>query len=284
MVAQIDIRPSPIAGKWYPADANKLARQVDGYINAAQVAPFEDDIVAIIVPHAGHIYSGPVAGYAFAALRGLEPALVCVVSPMHYNYPQALITTAHQAYATPLGQVMVDREAQEKLNEQLKQKLGYGLAFIKNDPEHSLEIELPFLQRVFPTGFQLLPVMVRDQSPQVTLALGEALAVTIMGTNAVLVASTDLSHFYTQAVAEKLDAVMLAQMEAFDPEGVLKTEQEGRGFACGHGAVAAVLQAAKSLGADQVKILHYATSGDVSGDYEQVVGYGAAAVIRKRAG
>jgi len=284
MVAQIDVRPSPIAGKWYPANAQLLARQVDEYINAASVTPPDAAVVAVVAPHAGHIYSGPVAGYAFAALRGLAPALVAVVSPMHHYYAQELLTTAHQAYATPLGQVMVDGKAQQQLSECLKQKLGYGLSYVKNDPEHSLEIELPFLQRVFPGGFQLLPVMLRDQSPQVTRALGQALAETLAGTNALLVASTDLSHFYTQAEARQLDAEMLAQIEAFDPDGVLKAEQDGRGFACGHGAVAAVLWAAKDLGADEVKILHYATSGDVSGDYEQVVGYGAAIVTRKRTG
>jgi AmmeMemoRadiSam system protein B len=126
--------------------------------------------------------------------------------------------------------------------------------------------------------------MLRDQSPQVTRALGQALAETLAGTNALLVASTDLSHFYTQAEARQLDAEMLAHIEAFDPDGVLKAEQDGRGFACGHGAVAAVLWAAKDLGADEVKILHYATSADVSGDYEQVVGYGAAIITRKRTG
>ncbi len=140
------------------------------------------------------------------------------------------------------------------------------------------------MQRVFPGGFQLLPVMLRDQSPSVAQALGQALAETLSGMNAILVASTDLSHFYTQAEAKLLDAEMLAQIAAFDPAGVLKAEQDGRGFACGHGAVAAVLWAAQNLGADEVKILHHATSGDVSGDYEQVVGYGAAIITRKRTG
>jgi hypothetical protein len=284
MVAQFDIRPSPIAGKWYPANAQVLARQVDEYINAASINPPDADVVAVVAPHAGHIYSGPVAGYAFAALRGLKPDLVCIISPMHHLYPQALLTTAHQAYATPLGQVLVDGAAQERLSERLKLTLGYGLSYIKHDPEHSLEIELPFLQRVFTGGFHLLPVMLRDQSPHVAKALGQALGEVLAGANALLVASTDLSHFYTQEEARLLDTVMLERMAAFDPAGVLQAEQEGRGFACGHGAVAAVLWAAKALGADEVKVLHYATSGDVSGDYEQVVGYGAAVITRKRTG
>ena len=284
MNTRLDVRPSPIAGKWYPGDPRLLAEQVDNYLNSAQLPPLDNQVVAVVAPHAGHTYSGRVAGYAFAALRSLEPALVAVVSPMHYPYAQALLSTAHQAYATPLGEVLVDHQAQEKLSQGLKERLGYGLAYIKNDPEHSLEIELPFLQRVFVKGFQLLPVMVRDQSGRVAQALGQALAETLIDARAVLVASTDLSHFYPQETAKKLDATVLAQIEAFDPAGVLRVEAEGLGFACGHGAVAAVLWAARSLGADEVKILHYATSGDVSGDYDQVVGYGAAVITRKQPG
>jgi AmmeMemoRadiSam system protein B len=138
------------------------------------------------------------------------------------------------------------------------------------------------LQRALSGPFQLLPVMLREQSEIVAKELGSAIAETIAGQNAILIASTDLSHFYTQKVANALDAVILQQIEAFNPDGVLRAEAEGRGFACGHGALAAVLWAAKHLGADRAKILHYATSGDVTGDYDQVVGYGAAVITRPK--
>ena len=163
----------------------------------------------------------------------------------------------------------------------LEQELGYGLARVKRDREHSLEIELPFLQRVLEKEFQLLPVMVREQSHRATRLLGQCLAKALTGRNALLVASTDLSHFYPLKIANQLDAEMLRCIESFDPDAVINAEEEGRGFACGRGALAAVLWAAKELGANKVKILKHATSGDITGDTSQVVGYGAAVVLRQ---
>jgi hypothetical protein len=234
-----------------------------------------------MVPHAGHMYSGPVAGYAFSALRGLAPELVAVVSPMHYPYYQALLTSAHTHYATPLGQIQVDREAVKTLDEHLQAELGKGLAYIKNDREHSLEIELPFLQRSLKSAFELLPVMVLEQTVPVAQVLGSALAKTLAGRQALLVASTDLSHFYDQNTANMLDAEVLRCVEAFDPESIIQVEEDGKGFACGRGALAAVMWAAKELGANHVQVLQHATSGDVTGDFDRVVGYGAAVFTRK---
>jgi hypothetical protein len=235
-----------------------------------------------MAPHAGHIYSGSVAGYAFAALRGLRPETVAVVSPMHYPYAEPLLTTAHTAYTTPLGEIPVDREAVGNLDRALRERLNINLARVAHDPEHSLEIELPFLQRVVPGSFRLLPLMVREQSTRVVRGLGEELASVLSGFPSFLVASTDLSHFYPQRVAKTLDEEVLRRVADFDPQGVLDAEQEGVGFACGRGALAAVMWAAQALGADRAQVLHYATSGDVTGDYTQVVGYGAAVFTRSR--
>jgi AmmeMemoRadiSam system protein B len=281
-----DIRPSPLAGQWYPADPQRLARQVDGYIAQARLPALDGEVIAIVTPHAGHVYSGPVAGYAFAAVRELPVDLVAVVSPMHYPYTERLLTSAHRAYETPLGVVPIDAEALAHLDGYLREALGFGLSPVAYDQEHSLEIELPFLQRTLPQPFALLPVMVRDQGKSTMRDLGRALArlVTeaedLRGRRLLLVASTDLSHFYKQSDANALDREMLRQVEAFSPEGVLRVEDEGRGFACGHGALAAVLWAAQALGADRTQVLYYATSGDVTGDYSRVVGYGAAAILR----
>ena len=279
MATTLDVRPSPIAGQWYPADPRRLANSVDHFIQEAKLPAIEGQVVAVMTPHAGHRYSGPVAGYAFAALRGLQPELVAVVSPMHYLAAPALLTTAHAAYETPLGVIPVDQEAMRLLEKALGDT-GLGLAPVRNDPEHSLEIELPFLQRALGAEFRLLPVMVRDPSPEVAQALGKALAKVLAGRTSLLVASTDLSHFYPQPIAKELDTELLRRVAAFDPRGVLQAEEEGKGFACGRGALAAVLWAAKELGANHVQILHYATSGDVTGDYSQVVGYGSAVVTR----
>jgi len=286
MKEKLDIRPSPIAGQWYSGDSARLASQVDKYIEDARLPELSGEVVAVMAPHAGFLYSGPVAGYAFAAVDGLTPDVVVVISPMHYPYYEPLITSAHQAYATPLGNIPVQREAINILDEYLKSELGFGLAPVYRDTEHSLEIELPFLQRALSKSFSLVPIMMRDQNIPVARGLGKSVARLIstdlvnLTQSAILVASTDLSHFYSQEEAKSLDMEVLQQVEAFDPVGVIQIEDQGKGFACGRGALAAVMWAAKELGANQTQILKYATSGDVTGDFERVVGYGAAVMLR----
>ncbi len=283
-----DLRPSPIAGQWYPSNANQLASSVDHFMDEARLPEFSGEVIAIMAPHAGHLYSGPVAGYAFAAVRGLAPDVVIVVSPMHFPYAEPVLTSAHKAYQTPLGAVTIDQEALEELDPLLIEILGFGLRRIAHDMEHSLEIELPFLQRALIKPFLLLPIMLRDQSLRVAKGLGELLARMITtgkafaGKQSLLVASTDLSHFYPQPVAKELDREMLRMVADFNPEGVIRVEEEEKGFACGRGALAAVLFAAKGLGGDQAVVLNHATSGDVTGDFSRVVGYGAAVVTRQK--
>ncbi len=276
------VRPSALAGTWYEGNPKALARAVDQYLDQAELPELPGEVVAVIAPHAGHIYSGPVAGYAFAAVRGAKPDLVAVLSPMHQPYYEPLLTTAHSAYSTPLGQIPVDEEAVAALDSHFKETLGYGLTRVAYDQEHSLEIELPFLQRALAGDFKLLPVMVRAQSPRISQQLGSTLAETLRGRQALLVASTDLSHFYTQKEALSFDTEMLRRIESFSPEDVFCAEEEEKGFACGLGALTAVLWAAKGLGADTVKVLHHATSGDVTGDYSRVVGYGAAVILKTK--
>ena len=291
----MDVRPSPIAGRWYPGRATTLARDVDRYLAEAQPERPEGLIRGLVVPHAGLPYSGPVAAWAFACLRGRagqpgdtgaapdDPAagdgsrLVALVGPMHYPARAGLLTSAHAAYATPLGDVPVDAAAVERLDQELRARGGPGLAAVRDDDEHALEIELPFLQRVLGL-FQLLPVMVRDQRAATAEALGEALAVTLSGRRALLVASSDLSHYYPHEIARQLDAELLDRLAAFDPRGVLARATGVERGACGGAAVAAVLWAARALGAERVSVLRYATSADVTGDYGRVVGYAAAAV------
>jgi AmmeMemoRadiSam system protein B len=276
------VRPSPIAGTWYEGRPDSLTREVDAYISEPQLPELKGEVIGVVAPHAGHRYSGPVAGYAFAAVRGRKPDLVVVLSPMHQPHPGSLLTTAHQAYATPLGSVPVDQQLLFALDAQLKRDLGEGLTQVAYDREHSLEIELPFLQRALAGPFALLPVMVRIVAPRVSRGLGNALAEVLRGRSYLLVASTDLSHYYTQSEANAMDAEMLARLEAFDPDGLFDAEASGQGQACGLGALAAVLWAARGLGADTVKILRHATSGDVTGDYSAVVGYGAAVILKSK--
>jgi hypothetical protein len=272
----LNLRPSPIAGTWYEANPKTLAASIDAYLAAAQLPEINGEIIAVIAPHAGHRYSGHVAAHAFAALRGLTPDLVVVLAPFHQLAPYALITAVHDAYSTPLGNIEIDRAALAEL----QNCLAVPITPVANDNEHSLEIELPFLQRALKNNFKLLPVMIRAQEPEVAQALGEALAQVIQDKNALIVASTDLSHFYDGQTASLLDHEMLKRFESCDPASIFEAECAGKGFACGHVAVAAMLHAARQLGATKTQILKYATSGDVTGDYASVVGYGAAAVLR----
>jgi len=264
-----DVRPSPIAGKWYPANPQQLAESVDAFIHAADIPPINGQLVAILAPHAGHRYSGPVAGYAYKFLQGLKFDVVALVGPSHYPYPASLITTAHEAYATPLGTVPVAHDLINALRQELP------IEAIRSDPEHSLEIELPFLQRAL-GEFQLIPLALVEQSLTLAEHLGHALGALLAGKKALLVASSDLSHFYPQTSAHELDRAMLDAVAAFDPAQVIQTEERLKGFACGRGAIATVMVAARELGANAAQVIRYATSGDVTHDYSQVVGYGAA--------
>jgi AmmeMemoRadiSam system protein B len=202
---------------------------------------------------------------------------------MHQLHPAPVLSTSHQAYWTPLGTVDVDQVLLAAFDGALRRQSGLSLARIARDTEHSLEIELPFLQRALAGPFRLVPIMLRDQSAATAAAVGGALAEVLRDRSVVIVGSSDLSHFYPSSVARRLDAEMLARLEAFAPESILGAEDEGVGFACGKGALAAVLWAARALGADVVRILNYANSGDVTGDDDSVVGYGAAAIYRSAA-
>lgn len=289
MNPQLDIRPSPIAGTWYSSDPARLRTAIDRYLAEASLPALDGKVVAVIAPHAGHRYSGRTAGYAFRSVQGCAPQRVAILSPYHDYHPAALLTSDHAYYATPLGNLAVDQAALQALDENLLRlgklaKIAHLPRLVKlaNDPEHSLEIELPFLQRALIAPFSLVPLMLRTRSPEILRLLGESLAEILNEQETLLVASTDLSHFYPQETARQLDQFMLRQIEAFSPEGVLEAEMTGKGFACGAPAVAATLWAARALGGSQVLILHHSTSADETGDPSSVVGYGAAVVIKPR--
>ncbi|HVN56610.1 MAG TPA: AmmeMemoRadiSam system protein B [Anaerolineaceae bacterium] len=272
-----DLRPSPIAGHWYEGDPDLLSAEVDQFLAEARLPDLTGEVMGVIAPHAGYRYSGAVAGYAFRAVAGCQYDLVAILSPMHQAYPFPLITSAHRAYSTPLGVVEIDQTALAALEKELG---GRNLTALANDKEHSLEIELPFLQRALQPGFKLLPLMVREHSPRRVKEIGEALSRVLKDRRAMLVGSTDLSHFYPQKTAEELDAVTLGEIGAFSPEGLYREAENGRASACGLDAIAAVLWAAMSLGANRVQVLRHATSADVTGDRSSVVGYGAAVILR----
>ena len=274
------VRPSPIAGTWYSADPEELRRTVDGYLENATLPDLPGEVVALVAPHAGYLYSGSVAGYAFKAIRGKAFKSVAVISPMHQYTAHPILTSAHRAYQTPLGEIPVDHQQLSQISDALQNKIGLSLSPIANDQEHSLEIELPFLQRALTGDFNLIPIMLRDQTPAVAKALGEVLGLFLADSDSLLVASSDLSHFLPEATANLLDNRVLSALVDFSPEGLFDLKARGEGQACGLAAIAAVLWAARELGAEEVTLLNYDTSASTTGDRSSVVGYGAAAITR----
>lgn len=277
------VRPSPIAGRWYSSDPTQLREEIAGYINSAALPELKGDLVGLITPHAGYFYSGLTAGYAYHAVMGMQFDLCVVVSPLHDYLPYPLLSSAHDAYATPLGNVEIDLDLVNAFDQQLADASLPPVQRITNDREHSLEIQLPFLQTALAKPFLFLPLMVRSSESEYLAKVGTILANLIRGKKVLLVASTDLSHFYNEPTANALDQIMLQRMVDFSAEGVLQAEADQVGFACGSGAVALVFFTAKALGANKVTLLHHSTSASASKDTSSVVGYGALAITRQEA-
>lgn len=273
-------RPSPIAGTWYSADPNRLKKTVDDYIESADPPEFPGEVVALVAPHAGYRYSGPVAGHAFKTIKGNSYDFVAIISPLHQYHSQPILTSAHRAYRTPLGELPLSRNILAEMNTALLERSGLSITTVANDQEHSLEIELPFLQRAISGDFELIPIMLRDQSREIARTLGQVLADILKDKNCLMVASSDLSHFYPQSKANRLDDLVLQALANFSPDGLFDLKDQGQGHACGLAAIATVLWATRELGATNVTLLNYDTSAAASGDTSSVVGYGAAAITR----
>lgn len=278
MSEKTTVRPSPIAGTWYNADPNQLQRTVDEYIDKAVLPDLPGKIIGLVAPHAGYRYSGSVAGHAFKTVKGEKYNIVVVISPMHQYYTKPILTSAHSVYRTPLGEIPLAEDKLAEINDALSIKTRIELSPVSHDQEHSLEIELPFLQRALKGDFALIPIMLREQSRQLSKALGTVLAEVLRDESCLLVASSDLSHFFTEKQAYQLDQAILQKLTDFSPDGLFDLKDQGKGHACGLAAIAAVLWAAKGMGASGVTLLDYNTSASSTGDTSSVVGYGAAAI------
>lgn len=281
-----DIRPSPIAGTWYPGEPTELRAQVEAFLEKAAAPALSGEILGLVVPHAGLVYSGFTAAHAFKTLIGSSFTRVILLSPSHQYYREPLLTSGHEAYATPLGQVPVDREALSALGMLLQVSKGPDITPVRRDREHSLEIELPFLQVVLPQGFKLVPLMLVNQSMDLVSALSNALAGYLLTLppeeKTLLVASSDLSHFYTEKQANQLDKRVLSALEAMDVFELFMLNASGKGQACGMAPILSVLRTCRNLGADKLVIADYRTSAAVTHDADSVVGYGSAVITKTK--
>jgi AmmeMemoRadiSam system protein B len=271
------IRPTAVAGTWYPGIAGALTRDVDAYLNSAADGP-AGTVHAIIAPHAGLMFSGPVGAYAYKATARGDFDVAVLVGPSHFVAFEGVALWPDGAFDFPLGAARIDEAGARAIAES---PVVHDMPSAHRR-EHSLEMQLPFLRRVHPE-LPIVPMLIGFQRRETIEALADAIVRAFSGRRTLLIASTDLSHYFDAKTAKTLDGRVQDHVTAFDADGLLERfeqypeHERGRYVACGGGAAIAVMKAARGLGATDGRVLKYAHSGDVSGDDAVVVGYLAAA-------
>jgi AmmeMemoRadiSam system protein B len=269
------IRPAAVAGSWYAGSARALTADVARYLAAAAVPPIAGRVVALVAPHAGLVYSGPVAAFAYKMLVDVPLRTAVLVGPAHRVAFEGVSVYGEGAFETPLGRAPIDESFAARLI------AAHPLivdAMRPHRDEHSLEMQLPFLQHVAPRA-AIVPLLMGSQSRAEIDALAPALADAARGQeDVVLVASSDLSHYHPAPVANRMDAAVVDDVARFDAEALEARLERSHEHACGGGPIVAVMKAARELGATRATVLRYADSGDAgTGDKSRVVGYLAAA-------
>ncbi len=268
--AQEQVRKPVVSGQFYPSDAKTLKKMVRQFLSQTHSQP-DPNVTAIIVPHAGYPYSGAVAAEAYKTVEGRRFDRVVVVAFLHQVFLGGVLVDDVDYYETPLGRVPVDRSLAKKIR-------GFGPALAEEPPagfkEHSLEVQLPFLQETVP-DLKIVPVYLGEQSRANMDALAGALEKYLKDSNTLLVFSTDLSHFHSYDDAVRLDKKAIQLIESCDVAAFIRADQKGDIEACGMGPVGTSLLLAGKMGWSGPSLLRYANSGDVTGDHGSVVGYAA---------
>jgi AmmeMemoRadiSam system protein B/AmmeMemoRadiSam system protein A len=284
-VSEEKIRQAGVAGSFYPADPKALTAMMDEMLAQAIPPSIKDPILAVVAPHAGYQYSGPVAAYTYAELKGRKFSRVVVIAPSHYESFDFTSVYEGDAYATPLGKVPVDKAFARQLAKMSStmQLSSRGHDATSAGAEHAIEVQLPWLQRVL-GDFQLVPIVMGDQSYESSRALGVALAKLIHGGDTLVLASSDLSHYHPYDEAVKIDHKTLNALEAWDYYSMSRNFQARVWEACGGAPIVAAMIYAERMGANQALVLKYANSGDVIGDHSRVVGYSADVFVKTSGG
>ncbi len=264
-----------VAGSFYPSNPADLINQMDSYFEKAPKFDLDGQILGLIAPHAGYIYSGFTASVAYNLLKGKNIKTVVLISPSHREFVHGVSIYDGDGYATPLGNLEVDDELRNEL-------LSFGGPIYKSSDghraEHALEVQLPFLQRVL-TNFKIVPLVMRNDSFEICKALSENLYTALSKReNYLIVASSDLSHYKNSLVANKLDSVIKEDIDKFDPESIMNDVLHGKAEACGCAPIVSMLEALRKLGANRSKVLHYSDSGDAIKDKTLVVSYLSAVI------
>lgn len=269
------VRKPVVAGQFYPGSEKKLRDGIEECflhdLGPGKIPKNEGDsreIKGLVVPHAGYVYSGPVAAHSYKTLYedGL-PETIVLIGPNHHGYgPGAAM--ADDDFETPLGIVPVDKDIVNSLEGDILK-----INSTAHSGEHSLEVQLPFLQ-FFSDDFKIVPITLLDQSQTTAVEIGKKLREVLGDKDYVVIASTDFSHYVARNTAEKLDKMVIEYILKYDIEGMYRTIQQNNITMCGYGAVASML---KGVNGEKAELLKYATSGDIS-NMREVVGYGALSV------
>lgn len=267
------VKEPAVAGAFYPDDAKKLAAEVDGYLAKPTVEPEEGRLLTLIAPHAGYVYSGGVAGYSYARLKGKDIRTVILIGPSHYASFKGAVIYPGGGLRTPLGVVRVNEPLAVAL---ASDRDGVKLAAEPFSREHSLEVQLPFLQRVL-SDFSVVPILIGGMTQESYRHLADRLATLLkQDKQALIVISTDLSHYHDSKTAGVKDHKVLDAVERLSAGDLERLLMSGEGEACGGGPVLYGMAAARGAGASEAQIYRYADSSAASGDRHRVVGYGAA--------
>jgi AmmeMemoRadiSam system protein B len=271
------LRKSVIAGSWYPGTPSILRRDIENYFDLVPDLELEGEVVGLIAPHAGYTYSGQVAANVYKLIRGEKYDAVIVVGPSHRVAFHGVSILSKGGYETPLGIVPVAEELAEKIKILSKTVVEIPEAHFQ---EHSVEIQLPFLQIAL-GDFSFIPLVMGDQNAKTCRELAQAIYKASLGKKILIVGSSDLSHFYNYNVAKKLDAVVLRHLKDGDAVGLLANLENGAAEACGGGPMVVVMLVAYMMNANKAHLLKYVNSGDVTGDKSSVVGYAAAVYCKE---
>lgn len=261
-------RPAAVAGRFYPSDPDELRQAVTTYMEDSGVDPAPAGVAAIIVPHAGYLYSGPTAGHAFARVRGMKPKRVVLMGRSHHYKFEGVSLCDSAAFTTPLGNLPIDTDFIADIWRREKCAGAHPHA-----PEHALEVEVPFIQVAF-GEVPLVPLLFGVDPDPCHIQFGQRLAEYVEPGDLVVV-STDLSHYLSEKEANAIDASSLKQVQKKDCASFLQAVSAGACSMCGATAVLAGMSEALSAGATDWRLLDYRTSAAVTGDYQHVVGYGA---------
>lgn len=275
-VVAMSVREAAVAGLFYPELKSILEKEVDEYLLRAKSVRIDGTIRGLICPHAGFMYSGLTAAAGYRLLKGRNYDAVIIVGPSHREYFDGISIHPGTSYKTPLGEISIDGGLRDLF---ARAHPSILLSEKGHTMEHSVEVQLPFLQRAI-GRIPFVPLVMGDQRRELCMALAEVLTKICKNRNVLLVASSDLSHYHPYAEAVGLDKRVVEDVEAFRPEDLLRKLELEEVEACGGGPIVSVMLAARALGAVHCKALLYCNSGDVTGEKDAVVGYLSAALYQ----